>query len=1032
MKTQQFTIRRLTALLLALASLLTSRASAQTAPPAAAIQPQPDGILQLDASAATIHGQTARFEVLDGLGNICYWSNPADWISWQAAPDRAGEFVVELKFSCQAGSQGSTFDVSLGDQKFSSRIAADTGTWYDHEIMKLGSLKVVQPGPQTLALKPSRNPGQAVMNLAWLRLIPESQYAGYLAKTAAEHQTGATNVARAVFVVPNFHPASCGWLTDWSTERNYCAYSYLTHLDRVRDDPNYGFALSEVNNIMAIREFEPERFKELQQRVREGRVELCNAFFLEPTINLSGGEALVKMGVEGLRWQQQVMGVRPRICWAIDVTGLHEQMAQIVAGLGLDALVYSRDNPTSSTLHWQESPDGTRTLALSPGHYSDFGALFATKEPLSQVQLRGLAANLRSKARHTPASAPLLVLGGSGDYALAPARKEYPTGFLQQWKEFAPEAEVQFTGPSRYLDAVLPLIKSGQLQLPTSKSGARLTWSSFWIQCPTVKQTYRESEQQLQAAEALSAIASLKSAFAYPVQPLYDAWLLMCLNMDRNTLWGAAGGMVFEHPTSWDVRDRFNKVESIAADHSTEALRSLLGDGQALGLFNPLNWQRHDPVRLKLPANSRPAGVACQADADGLTLCKVDLAPLSATGAELTPQPPVAAAQIDLPPALETEHYTAKLDPASGALMSLKLKPSGREVLGGPVLLVAEKGGDGHDTPRRPKRQRLADSAQFKPVIRVSRGSLATVVEARSKFQGGGELRQTLHFYPDSPRIDFDVECEDIPNQNVVVAEFPLARDISATRRGIPYGFSQGAWSVPNTNLSGFADGILAAIRWSHYEFVGGGGVALLDRGLPGRELTGRTPVLFLLNAQDTYLGYRCAWLSGKGKHHGSFALVAHDGDWLEARIPQMAWEFNCPPILTSDVKTAAPASFAETSDNVIVEALRRDGAFIEMRLAECFGVSGTARVTLSLPHAEAALTDLVGQHASPLAGGPTYEFPVRPQQIVTLRFKTAQSVAEIQPRLKWDELVPEAKLSALMKKLPGRVGHPPLGTEGK
>ena len=26
---------------------------------------------------------------------------------------------------------------------------------------------------------------------------------------------------RQVFVVPNFHPASCGWLTDWSTERNY-------------------------------------------------------------------------------------------------------------------------------------------------------------------------------------------------------------------------------------------------------------------------------------------------------------------------------------------------------------------------------------------------------------------------------------------------------------------------------------------------------------------------------------------------------------------------------------------------------------------------------------------------------------------------------------------------------------------------------------------------------------------------------------------------------------------------------------------
>src|SRR4030042_372389 len=114
-----------------------------------------------------------------------------------------------------------------------------------------------------------------------------------------------------VFVVPNFHPASWGWLTDWSTERNYCANDYLDHLDRVRDDPNYAFALSECNNMIAILNFHPDRVAELKRRISEGRVELVNAFFLEPTINLSGGEALVKMGVEGLRWPQQVFGVRP-------------------------------------------------------------------------------------------------------------------------------------------------------------------------------------------------------------------------------------------------------------------------------------------------------------------------------------------------------------------------------------------------------------------------------------------------------------------------------------------------------------------------------------------------------------------------------------------------------------------------------------------------------------------------------------------------------------------------------------------------
>ena len=141
---------------------------------------------------------------------------------------------------------------------------------------------------------------------------------------------------REVFLVPNFHPASCGWLTTFSKERVYCANSYLNHLDRVRDDPNYSFVMSEVNNIIAIMDFQPGRIVELQQRIQENRVELVNGYFLESAINLSGGEALVRQGVEGLRWYQKVFGVKPRFSWNIDVCGTHDQMPQIATGLGLE------------------------------------------------------------------------------------------------------------------------------------------------------------------------------------------------------------------------------------------------------------------------------------------------------------------------------------------------------------------------------------------------------------------------------------------------------------------------------------------------------------------------------------------------------------------------------------------------------------------------------------------------------------------------------------------------------------------------
>ncbi len=878
---------------------------------------------------------------------------------------------------------------------------------------------------------------------------------------------------RAVFVIPNFHPASCGWLTDWSTERNYCANSYFDHLDRVRQDPHYSFALSECNNLIAMRNFAPERFGELKQRLGEGRVELVNAFFLEPTVNLSGGEALVKMGVEGLRWQQQVMGFRPRLSWMIDITGLHEQMAQIVAGLGLEALAYCRANPTGSTLHWLVSPDGTRTLALSPGHYLEWRTMFGARKPLGEAELGELrddirarirplpaeedrkrpdATDLRSPPRRTPERLPVLILGGSGDYNLAPRCPSYPGEFLEQFRKFAPLYDVRFTTPGRYLDAVWPEIRSGKVALPTLSAGTAFTYKAFWIQNPRVKEWYRRDEQLLQAAEMLAAAASLPptrskgSPYLYPVQDLYHAWLLMLLNMDRNTLWGAAGGMVFEHEKSWDVRDRFETVEKIAGSTLAGAARSIAGPGREMLAFNPLNWPRQDPFMTAVPA-----GTNCQAvPAAGEWICRLDLPSVG-----LGPAPAPAPGRPDpetvpLPAVLETRHFLAAIDWETGSLRSLKLKPSGTELLAGPAnVLVAEKPRTDIANPAdhmadRPDRKRIADTDRPASRIEVRTGPLAVTVRVETPFFSGHPSIRTMVFYRDYPRIDFLTELNDIPDPTVVVAEFPLAGPVLEVRRGIPYGFSHSAWPADETGVTaagsaefptgagsgrpaGFMQGITPAVRWSHYQMKEAG-LALFDRGLSGREINGSTPVIYLLNTAEKYRGYPNSWLSGAGRHLLRYALTAHAGDFRQARIPQLAWEFNQPPIALPGGAVRRPVSFLETGGNLIVEAMRREAGEIEVRLAECLGVAGEGWVRLMLPHRGAARTDLVGGSRQDLGGGPGYRFPVRPQQIVTLRFPTAEPVAEIRPLTEWDPLVPEKKREALHRYLPEVKGHPPAG----
>jgi len=850
-----------------------------------------------------------------------------------------------------------------------------------------------------------------------------------------------------VFVVPNFHPASCGWLTDFSRERNYCANSYLDHLDRVAADDAYALVISEVNTMIAMRTFRPERFEELKLRIASGRVEAVNAFFLESTICLSGGEALVKQGVEGLRWQEAMLGVRPRHAWVIDVTGMHEQMPQIAAGLGLDTLVHCRMNNFGSTMYWGQSPDGTRILTISPGHYNEWPELFRTEQAFDEAGLQKLIENARSRERRTsladvatmrtPDGAPTLILSGSGDYSLAPLCAEYPKRFIEQWLAAAPDTPLRFCTLGDYVNAVWPGVQSGEIALPTVTGGWNFTYLGFWIQNPTVKQRFRHSEHLLAASEMLATIAARDNAEAYPSQDLNHAWLLMLLNMDRNTLWGAAGGMVFEHPESWDVKDRFDWVDAACTKVGQASIAEIAGKGTALTAFNAANWPRTDPIVLALGEGVGLDGVACQVLPDGGTVCAMALPPVGLTSVETRPGAAARSEAIDVPSAIETAFYTVQIDAATGDLVSLKLKGSDRELLAGAAnVLVAEaptSGAgsgyfDGNHMDNRPKRQRLGTFGDVACTVTAFKGPLATVIESRAPFHGGKEARRVVTFYHNHPRIDFDAYLEDIPDRTVVVAEFPLAPRIAEARRGIPYGFAHGAWPEPTAERNGYMKGITPAVRWSHYSLEGGGGVALLDRGLSGREIDGNTPLVFLINAVDKYMGYPCAWLSGKGMHHLQYALVVHGGPWEEARIPQMAWEYNAPPVVCMGAAKASDESLIQTSENIIVQAMRREGDDIEIRLFECLGRGGNATITVDVPHECAALTDLVGNRRVALEGSPTYRFDIRPQQIVTLRLKTDGRVPDVEPLTDWAPLAPEHKRPALSKYEAGLKGHPPAG----
>jgi alpha-mannosidase len=847
-----------------------------------------------------------------------------------------------------------------------------------------------------------------------------------------------------VYLAPNTHGTVSGWLVDFDSERSHVVNNYLNHMDRVATDPNYAMAFSEVPNLMVLMQFTPQGMAQLQQQVKDRRTELVNGFFLEPSISLSGGEALVRMGVLGLRWYDEVFGKRPRFSWMIDVCGTHRQMPQIVSGLGLEALFFSRDNPAPQSAFWWRSPDGSRTMAVCLGRgYSSTSRLFKTKEPLSDAEMKRMYDFFIEDRKMSPSQTSIFVPVGGGDYSLAPKRTTYPSELMAAWQRQYPDIKLRFSVPGAYVDALKQEIRQGATRLTEYMGDTVHSYNAFWMNMPEIKRGYRRSEHALQASEMLATVGSLQAGAPYPSETLYNAWLMMLMNMDRNVLWGAGAGAPFHDPKHWNVQDRFDYVDRHAGKILSDGLSALTREGRGIALFNPLNWDREDPIEIAVPPGTRPSGLRCEVRGER-TLCVVHQ---PSTGVRSIPiESGAAPAAVDVPfeETVETKAYTVKFDRATGAMISLRDRASGKEYLGGPANVIQAESVAGivkdpaNWMAQRAKRKLVDSSSNHKVKWQVSRGPLATTLVASSGFIGGSTIERRVTLYNDYPRIDFDTTIDLHSPDTLVTADFPLPGEVVERTRGIPYGFSSvdprnvarplDYFLAADQKLYGFSDALAPSVRWSDYAFAEGGGLALLDRGLTCHEFEGHTITLALVNAQSSYRGLPNEVLAGQGVRKFSYAIWPHMGTWQQARIPRHAWEFNSSVVAQPGRVVEGEKRFLTTSPNVIVEAMRRVGKDIEIRLAESNGVAGQAEVSLKLPHSLARRTNLMGEQAQALRGDAgTYRLSVKPQQIITLRFAVSKSVAATPAIRAWDALIPPGKLDAYRRRqdLKGYPGQP-------
>jgi hypothetical protein len=162
---------RLLNILLVVATAGTMAWAAETAK---VISQAADGTVTLPAKEATTHGKNIRYEPQPHKNTIGFWTKADDWVSWDFEIKTPGKFAVVLTQSCGKGSGGSEYTVTVGEQVIRD-VVPDTGSFTNWVERTIGAFNFKSAGSYTVAVKPVKKPGLAVMDLRAITLKPEAK-----------------------------------------------------------------------------------------------------------------------------------------------------------------------------------------------------------------------------------------------------------------------------------------------------------------------------------------------------------------------------------------------------------------------------------------------------------------------------------------------------------------------------------------------------------------------------------------------------------------------------------------------------------------------------------------------------------------------------------------------------------------------------------------------------------------------------------------------------------------------------------------
>jgi alpha-mannosidase len=834
------------------------------------------------------------------------------------------------------------------------------------------------------------------------------------------------------------------WLWPRSETIDVVKRTFTTALQLMNEYPDYTFTQSAAQYSAWMADKYPDLNAQIAQRVKEGRWEIVGGMWIEPDLNLPGGESLVRQLLVGQREFQKLYGVTARIGWNPDSFGYNWQLPQIYKRSGLDYFVtqkmhWNDTNTLPFRLFWWQSPDGSKVLTYFPTDY--------VHDNLNPTRI---SADFAESAQRNPGLTEHLDLYGIGDHGGGPTRamldqadhwiakskddkSAIPTMRYSTAQHYFDDVQTHLsaTSPTWNYDLIAkgytpPLPdKPGEIGLPTWNSELYFEYHrGIFTTQAAHKRNMRVSETQTLDAEKLASLAWLDGA-PYPNDVLTENWKKITFNQFHDLAAGSGIAVIYRDAQS-DFTEVANadKLIDESAINAIDAQIDTTGKaGAPVLVYNSLAWPREELVKFVVETPSAAEGIGVVDSRGSETVSEISRTPSSSEFTVLA-SVKVPALGYALVHAVSASQLPAGPTRLSSSISPLLVDDEAKQIVlsnmklslaidkhNGCVTKLSERTGPSQFLAPNAcgnQLQTYADNPKQYDAWNIDPGTLdgkMTPIDTLDsiKVVADGPLRKTIeikrtwsksHFTQDISldagadfvRVETTVDWHE--DHVLLKAAFPFAHFGPKATFEIPYGAIER--TTTRNNSWEKAQFEVPALRWADLGDATAG-VSILNDSKYGYDALGNTLRLTLLRSPT--------WPdpeADRGLQHFTYEIYPHTGPWQSAETVHRGYELNTPltaqQVFPHTGSLPPMHSFASIEEpNIILSAMKKaeDAHALIVRMYDSNGKGAEAHLHVppgALYAVETNLMETPIPDAPHLAvTGDTITLPIHPWEIRTL-----------------------------------------------